>query len=170
MAASDGQVTIVFSDMEGFTAMTQKLGDAQAHKIIKVHNKVVRDAVAAHQGQEVELQGDGFLLAFAESADALRCAATIQRNLRRHNSRHRQAPIRVRIGMHCGRPIKEGERFFGLTVIMAARIAAQANGGETLVSEAVYQVLADKPEFSFGDPLEAELKGLYGMHKMYPLE
>src|SRR4029077_15658304 len=73
-AAADGQVTIVFSDMEGFTEMTERLGDLRAHKVIRDHNAIVREQVKAHGGVEVELQGDGFLLAFPRAADALGCA------------------------------------------------------------------------------------------------
>lgn len=165
--APDGTVTIVFSDMEGFTAMTQRLGDRRAHEVIKIHNRIVREAVKAHRGKEVELQGDGFLLAFPRTAAALRCAGAIQRECRRHSREHVDTPIRVRIGLHCGKPIKEGDRFFGITVILAARIAAQASGGETLVSAGVYEELAQGGEFGFDRGRTAQLKGLEGMHRMY---
>ena len=167
--AADGTVTIVFSDMEGFTAMTQRLGDHEAHKVIKAHNRIVREAVKAHAGREVELQGDGFLLAFPDVAQALRCAAVIQRDCAAYSSKHPQEPIRVRIGLHTGKPIKEGDRFFGITVILAARIAAQARGAETLVSEAVHEQLASNREFSFDRGRDAALKGLEGTHRMYAL-
>ncbi|MGH8461928.1 MAG: adenylate/guanylate cyclase domain-containing protein [Stenotrophobium sp.] len=165
--AADGTVTIVFSDMEGFTAMTQRLGDRAAHKVIKAHNRIVREAVQLHAGQEVELQGDGFLLAFADVAQALRCACVIQRDCGAYSAKHPKQPIRVRIGLHTGKPIKEGDRFFGITVILAARIAAQAQGGETLVSSAAHEQLAACGEFAFELPREAELKGLDGTHRMY---
>lgn len=167
--AADGTVTIVFSDMEGFSAMTQRLGDQAAHQVVKAHNRIVRRAVRTHAGQEVELQGDGFLLAFPDPAQALRCAATIQRHCAEYSQRHPQTPIRVRIGLHCGTPIQEGDRFFGITVILAARIAAQAAGGEVLVSEAVRAAVGDA-SFRYAAPREAELKGLDGRHRMYPLE
>ncbi len=167
--AADGTVTIVFSDMEGFTAMTQRLGDHAAHQVIKAHNHIVRRAVRAHGGQEVELQGDGFLLAFPEPARALQCAAAIQSQCAEFSRRHPDTPIRVRIGLHCGTPIKEGDRFFGITVILAARIAAQANGGEVLVSDALRAAVADAGHFGFGECRVAELKGLSGRHRMHPL-
>lgn len=168
--AADGTVTIVFSDMEGFTAMTQRLGDQAAHQVIKAHNHIVRRAIRAHGGQEVELQGDGFLLAFADPAQALRCATAIQTQCAEYSRRHPDTPIRVRIGLHCGTPIKEGDRFFGITVILAARIAAQAQGGEVLVSEDLHRAVAEGAQFGFGASRVAELKGLSGAHRMYPLE
>jgi len=168
--AADGTVTIVFSDMEGFTAMTQRLGDHAAHQVIKAHNHIVRRAVRAHGGQEVELQGDGFLLAFAEPARALQCASVIQSQCAEFSRRHPETPIRVRIGLHCGTPIKEGDRFFGITVILAARIAAQATGGEVLVSDALREALPTDTEFAFSGERVAELKGLSGQHRMHVLD
>ncbi len=96
-AAADGAVTIAFSDMEGFSAMTERLGDRKAHAVIKSHNAIVRGALKAQAGQEVELQGDGFLLAFPSPAQALR---------RRHPARLRQAqrPPRRRADPRAHRP------------------------------------------------------------------
>lgn len=168
-AAPDGAVTLAFSDMEGFSAMTERLGDRKAHAVIQAHNAIVRKALQAHGGQEVELQGDGFLLAFPTPRQALLCAVAIQRACARHSARRGAEPIRVRIGLHSGTPIKEGDRFFGITVILAARIAAQAGGGEILVSAAVHEQVRDDPGFAFGDSREAALKGLAGTHVMVPL-
>ncbi len=168
--AADGTVTIVFSDMEGFTAMTQRLGDHAAHQVIKAHNHIVRRAVRKHGGQEVELQGDGFLLAFPDPAQALLCAGSIQRQCAEYSRRHPQEPIRVRIGLHCGTPIKEGDRFFGITVILAARIASIAAGGEILVSDVLHQAVAADRRFVFVEQREAELKGLSGRHRMHCLD
>jgi class 3 adenylate cyclase len=167
--AVDGTVTIVFSDMEGFSAMTERLGDQAAHQVIKDHNRIVRRALRVHRGQEVELQGDGFLLAFPDPSEALCCVTDIQRHCAEYSRRHADAPIRVRIGVHQGTPIKEGDRFFGITVILAARIAAQAEGGEVLVSDAVRASVAGNPAFRFGTTRTAELKGLSGTHNMHVL-
>jgi class 3 adenylate cyclase len=168
-SSADGTVTIAFSDMEGFTVMTQRLGDAAAHEVIKHHNQIVRRALKRHGGQEVELQGDGFLLAFPDTAQAIRCASAIQRACAEHSAEPDAEPIRVRIGLHRGTPIQEGDRFFGITVILAARIASQASGAQVLVSQDVHDAVATLGEFRFDLPREAELKGLAGRHRMHPL-
>ncbi|MGH8519583.1 MAG: adenylate/guanylate cyclase domain-containing protein, partial [Panacagrimonas sp.] len=168
-SSADGTVTIAFSDMEGFTAMTQRLGDAGAHEVIKHHNQIVRRALKRHGGLEVELQGDGFLLAFPDTAQALRCATAIQQACAEHSAKPEQEAIRVRIGLHRGTPIQEGDRFFGITVILAARIAGQASGAQVLVSQDVHTAVEDMGEFRFDAPREAELKGLSGRHRMHPL-
>jgi class 3 adenylate cyclase len=120
--------------------------------------------VAAHGGVEVELQGDGFLLAFARAHDALSCAIAIQRAF----AADRLAPpIRVRIGLHTGEAIRDADRFFGRTVILAARIAAQARGGEILASGAVRELLGDSGEFRFEGERDVALKGLAGTHRVF---
>jgi class 3 adenylate cyclase len=169
-AGPDGTVTLMFSDMEGFTAMTERLGDLRAHQVIAAHNKIVREQVAAHRGFELELQGDGFLLAFATPRQALACAVAIQRAMTAYNAQHPDEPIRVRIGLHAGEVIQEGDKFFGKTVILAARIAAQARGGEILVSDRV-KVAGDKADGPrFGEARTVALKGLSGSYALYPVE
>jgi len=169
-AGPDGTVTLVFSDMEGFTAMTERLGDLRAHQVIATHNKIVREQVAAHGGFELDLQGDGFLLAFPTARQGLACAVAIQQRMAAYATQHPDEPIRVRIGLHTGEAIQEGDKFFGKTVILAARIAAQARGGEILVSDRV-KGAADKAEGPrFGEPRTVALKGLSGTYALYPVE
>jgi class 3 adenylate cyclase len=164
-AAPDGTVTLVFSDMEGFTEMTERLGDEAAHRVVREHNAIVREEEERHGGYEVELQGDGFLLAFSRAGNALRCAIGIQRACAAHSTAHPDQVIRVRIGLHTGEPIKEGDRFFGMSVIIAARIASQARGGEILCSSAVKE-LADS-DVRFGGGRDVELKGVSGRRRVF---
>jgi class 3 adenylate cyclase len=163
-ADADGQVTLAFSDMEGFTEMTERLGDREALKIVQAHHAIVRAELAAHGGTEVELQGDGFLLAFADATRAVACAVALQRAFAHYSAQHRAQPIRVRIGLHTGQAIREAEGFFGKTVILTARIAAQARAGEILVSAATRAALVDVP---FEGSREAELKGLAGRYTLH---
>ena len=162
--SADGTVTVLFTDIEGSTQLTEALGDARWIPVLRAHNAVVRDQVAAHSGIEVKSQGDGFMLAFASAEDALRCAIEIQRALV-------EAPLdghrlRVRIGLHTGEPIREEDDFYGKSVILAARIAAEARGGEILVSRLVRELTERSARFTFTDPTDVELKGLSGMHPL----
>jgi class 3 adenylate cyclase len=159
----DGTVTVLFTDIEGSTQLTEALGDAEWIRVLRGHNALVRDQVAAHSGIEVKSQGDGFMLAFASAEDALRCAIEIQRALvEAPSDGHR---LRVRIGLHIGEPIREEDDFFGKDVVLAARIAAEARGGEILASRLVRE-LTEGSGFSFTDPTDVELKGLSGMHSL----
>ena len=159
-AASDGTVTILFSDMEGFTEMTGRLGDHSAREVIRRHNTIVREQLRIHGGREVELQGDGFLLAFSDARRALACAVALQRAFRAHSEQHPEQPIRIRIGAHTGPILRDAEKFFGLTVILAARIAAQAHGGEILASAALMDHVAQAGGFHFDETREVMLKGI----------
>ena len=82
-AAPDGTVTIMFSDVEGSTVLTEQLGDEGWLELFRRHNSVIRRQPAAHTGFEVKSQGDGFMVAFASARNALRCAISIQRDLQR---------------------------------------------------------------------------------------
>ena len=168
-AAPDGTVTLMFSDMEGFTAMTERLGDLAARTVIGHHNRIVRHQLAAHGGFEVELQGDGFLLAFPSARRALLCAIAIQRDMAAHSAAHPDEPIRVRIGLHTGEALREADKFFGKTVILAARIAAQAQGGEILVSSLVKELTQSAGDLRFDAGRDAALKGLSGTYTLHPV-
>jgi eukaryotic-like serine/threonine-protein kinase len=169
-AAPDGTVTLMFSDMEGFSAMTERLGDAAAYEVIKDHNEIIRSRMRTFGGFEVELLGDGFLIAFSSAARALHCAVEIQHAMRRYSEDNPSQPIRVRIGLHTGEPIREGDRFFGKTVILAARVAAQARGGEILVSSVLHQLVESGQSLAFGAPRDVTLKGLAGTHRVFPVD
>ena len=169
-AAPDGTVTLLFSDMEGFTSMTERLGDLRAREVIRVHNRIVREKLAAHGGYEVELQGDGFLLAFGSAHQGLLCAIAIQRAFAEYNGQHPEEPIRVRIGVHTGEALRDSDKFFGKTVILAARIAAEAHGGEILASAIVRELTASTGDLRFGSEREARLKGISAPQHLVRLE
>jgi class 3 adenylate cyclase len=168
--APDGTVTLMFSDMEGFTEMTERLGDLKARDVIREHNTIVREQLKAHGGHEVELQGDGFLLAFGSARQALLCAIAIQRVFETYNEKHTDQPIRVRIGLHTGEVLKDADKFFGKTVILAARIAAQAKGSEILVSALLRELTESVGDLRFGKGREVELKGISERQRLFTVE
>ncbi len=167
-AAADGQVTILFSDIENSTVITERLGDERWLRVLRAHNALFRRLVRAHGGSEVKNQGDGFMLVFPESDRAIECAAAIQRALAKGEPVEGER-IHVRIGMHAGETIREDGDFFGRSVILAARIAAQARGGEILVSEELKQRAEDGEceSVEFDGGREIELKGLAGTHRVF---
>ncbi|HET9476078.1 MAG TPA: AAA family ATPase, partial [Dehalococcoidia bacterium] len=166
-AAPDGTVTIMFSDIEGSTALTERLGDQRWMEVLREHNNIVRDQLKAYGGFEVKSEGDGFMVAFQSARRALDCASAIQKALAERNNGHEEA-VRVRMGLHAGEVIKEGDDFFGRNVIMAARVASQANGGEILASGVLRTLLAGS-DVTWGKKRTAELKGLAGKHEIWPV-
>ena len=167
LASADGRVTILFSDIENSTLMTERLGDDRWIEILREHNSVFRDRLDDHGGYEVKSQGDGFMLAFPDPAAALRCAIEVQREFAAREAPEEEL-IRVRMGMHVGEVIEEGGDFFGRSVILAARIAAQARGGELLISDELQTSCGDHVLTDAGR--ELELKGLAGAHRVFAVD
>lgn len=159
--APDGTVTLLFTDIEGSSQLTELLGDRQWMALLHQHNSVVREQTALHKGFEVKSEGDGFMLAFSSAREGLRCAIGIQRALITT-----ALGLRIRIGLHTGEAIKESQDFFGRAVILAARIAGEARGSEILASGVVRDLAEGTGEFSFNPPTEVELRGLNGIHRL----
>jgi len=130
-----GAMTIMFTDIEGSVALTRRLGDDRAHEVLRRHNAIIRAALAAHGGSEIKHTGDGFLATFSSASVAVRCAQAIQRALAAASDEIEG--MRVRIGLHTGRPVVDGRDIFGLAVQLAARVCAEAEAGTILVSQAV---------------------------------
>jgi len=161
-----GVVTILFTDVEGSTALTERLGDAKAREVLRNHERIVREALRAHGGAEVKAMGDGFMASFSSATRALECAIAMQRAFAAHSDEHPETPIRVRIGLNAGEPIAEDEDLFGTAVNMAARIAAQAKGEEILASDVVRQLVAGK-RFLFADRGDIALRGFEDPMRLY---
>ncbi|MGI8523239.1 MAG: adenylate/guanylate cyclase domain-containing protein [Nocardioides sp.] len=168
LAAADGSVTIFFSDIEDSTALNTELGDTGWVQLLIAHDTMVRAHVERHRGHIVKSQGDGFMIVFETHADAARAGLGIQRSLSEDRSRQlRRTPIRVRIGIHEGPAIARDGDYFGQSVAMAARVGAQAEGGEILVTQQVADDLRENGGFVLGDDREVELKGLPGTHVLW---
>jgi class 3 adenylate cyclase len=149
--------TVLFTDVEGSTVLTQRLGDAKARDVLRTHERIVREALKAHGGSEVKTMGDGFMASFSSATRALECAIATQRAFAEHNESAEES-IRVRIGLNAGEPIAEEEDLFGTAVILAARIAAKAEGGQIVASDVVRQLVAGKG-FLFADRGDVALRG-----------
>jgi class 3 adenylate cyclase len=166
-SAPDGTVTILFSDIEGSSAHNERLGDVRWLELLRAHNRVIRDHVQACGGFEVKAQGDGFMIAFPSARKAIQCAREIQGAMARELGDHPDGPVRVRIGLHTGEAIRDEADFYGKNVVVAARIADAARGGEILASSVVKQLTESAGDVAFEDPREVELAGLAGRHPVY---
>ena len=107
------------------------------------------------------------MVAFAHPDEAVGCGVAVQRALAGQARRMSPNTIRVRIGIHMGRSVRRGDDLFGRNVAMAARVAAQADGGEVLISEPVHEAVGD---VAVGPAREVELKGFRGTHRLYPVD
>ena len=165
--AVDGTITIAFSDIEQSTELALRLGDQRWLELLEWHDGLVAERVAREGGTIVKALGDGHMLAFPSAGSALRTAIEIQRSFRgSHDGEH----VRVRIGLHTGEPVRKADDFFGRAVIMAARVAGQADGGEILASSLVTELTSSLGTFAFSRPRIVELKGIPGKHRLFPVE
>ena len=146
-----GPQTIMFTDLESSTALTQRLGDDAAQELVRKHDVTVRLALEGHGGREIKHTGDGIMASFASAVAAVTAAAQIQRDLA-------DTQIGVRVGLNAGEPISEDGDLFGTAVQLAARITDRAEPGQVLVSNVVRELCAGK-QFTFEPLGDAALKG-----------
>lgn len=159
---------ILFSDLEKHTAMMQRLGDERGRLILREHEAITREALAAYGGSEVKTMGDSFMASFGSATRALECAIAIQRAFEARNETAEEA-LHVRVGLSAGEPIAEDDDLFGSSVILAARIADQARGGEIVLANVVRELAAGKG-FLFADRGEVLLRGFEDPVHLYELK
>jgi class 3 adenylate cyclase len=165
-SAPDGTVTLLFSDIENSSRLTERLGDQRWLEVLNAHNAIIRAQLDEHGGYEVKSQGDGFMLAFPTARRAVMCAIDIQRALARRAAGG-ELPVRVRIGIHTGEAIQQDGDFYGRSVICAARIAGQAEGGEILISSLAKELVEGRGDVPLREAGEFELKGLEGRQRLF---
>jgi class 3 adenylate cyclase len=149
--------TILFTDIEGSTALTQRLGDARALAVMRAHDAIVREALQEGGGSEVDHAGDGIMASFTSVVRAIGCAIAIQRKMAAHNETA-EVPFRVRIGLSAGEPVTESDRLFGAAIQLAARTCACADGNQIFASNVVRELCIGKG-FVFEDRGSVPLKG-----------
>lgn len=154
--------TILFTDIVGSTGRAGALGDHAWKDLLEEHHAVVRRELAAYRGREIDTAGDGFMAAFDGPARAIRCARAIATAVR-------PMGIEIRAGIHTGECEVMGEKFAGIAVHVAARVAGAAGSSEVLVSSTVKDLVAGSG-ILFGDLGSHALKGLAGKWRLYRAE
>jgi class 3 adenylate cyclase/tetratricopeptide (TPR) repeat protein len=152
-------VTFLFTDLVSSTEFLARLGDEAAEGFRRSHFRMLREAVAAHGGQEVKNLGDGLMVVFTSPADAVACAVMMQQAVDRQR-RRQDMPVEVRIGLELGEPSREGDDYFGTPVVVASRLCGLARGNQILVSSLVRGVVATRRGFNFRSLPPLTLKGL----------
>jgi class 3 adenylate cyclase len=137
-----GTVTFLLTDIEGSTRLLERLGDEYAGLLRDVRT-AIRTSVRAASGLEVDARADEFFAVFRRPAHALDAALAIQRSLR-EKTWPQKADVRVRIGMHTGRPTLTDTGYVGIAVHIAARVCWASHGGQILVSSAAHQAFTER--------------------------
>ncbi len=162
--ASD-TITLLFSDIEGWTPMTDK-SDARAYSLLQEHHHIFRQAVNQHEGWEVKSYGDGFMIAFPSARKAILCALALQTNFFEFNVAQAE-PVRVRIGINTGEPIQQGDDYIGRAVNLASRIQNEAAGGQILISEVVRNLAGSVQGVQYIDRGLFKLQGIEEKQRLY---
>lgn len=160
--------TILFTDMEGSTSLTERLGDAKAIELMRTHDTVVRQELSAHAGTEIDHAGDGIMASFLSVVRAVECAIAIQRAFDDHNASAPE-PVRVKMGLSAGEPVTASDRLFGSVINLAARACGQADGGQILASGVIHDLCIGKG-FTFHDRGTASLKGFDEPIRIYEID
>jgi DNA-binding NarL/FixJ family response regulator/class 3 adenylate cyclase len=162
--ADSPTVTLIFTDIESSTRLVQELGDAYA-ELLDEHRDVLRTAALAAGGREVDCRGDEFSMAFTDPTSAASAAAEAQRSLAARPWPN-GVELRVRMGMHTGRPTPEGRGYLGLDVHRTARVCDAGHGGQVLVSSATRAAVDG---YEFKDLGEYALKGIEAPERIFQL-
>jgi len=175
---------VLFTDIVSHTEAMRRLGDDKGRQFLKKHEQLTREVLSDYDGSEIKTMGDGFLVSFASVTQAVECAIALQRTIAARNAwlptlqdgAARPAdpalqPLHIRVGLNAGEPIEDAgpdgrSDLFGSTVILAARIAAQAEAGEILATNVVRELCSGKP-FLFSDRGEHAMKGFDEAVRVY---
>lgn len=138
MSARAQTVTILFTDLVGSTELLQRAGDEQAQRIFKAHHRLLREAVEAHGGHEVKWLGDGLMVAFDSTVDAVKCAIAMQQASRRPTAGER---LEIRAGLNVGEAFVDESDYFGTSVVVARRLCDSGGAGQIRASDVVVRLL-----------------------------
>lgn len=174
-------VTLLFTDLEGSTALYERIGDGAAYRMVRRHFAFLAEEVRACDGTLVKTIGDAVMAAFADPAQALRAAIGVQRGIHRFNSKFHAKTARegrptleavtLKMGLHAGRCIavnlNDRLDYFGSTVNLAARLQGRSRGGEIVLSQGLSQDPAVRPLLD-GIAQSAEVAELKGFDQPVP--
>jgi predicted ATPase/class 3 adenylate cyclase len=167
--AAQPLLTVLITDMEGSTALIDRVGDVQAYELLRIHNALIRDCLRTYEGTEVTHTGDGIEASFRLASKAVECAIAIQQAFAQYNAEHPTTTIRVRVGINAGEPITTEGRLFGTSVHAAFRICTRAQPGQILISDVVRQLVAGH-SFVFADRGRVPLRGFRGRAQLYEVQ
>jgi adenylate cyclase len=161
---------IMFTDMVGYSALTQK-NEALALKLLQEQRNILRPFFAKHQGHEIETAGDSFFVEFNSAVEATECAIEIQKTLKeRNDALPKDHQITLRIGLHIGDVVYNGEQVHGDGVNIAARMEPLATPGGICVSEDVARQIRNKVEYPVSKLKKRKLKNISMPMEIYCIQ
>jgi adenylate cyclase len=164
LSSPDGAVTLMLSDIADASIAADRLGAERWEQLLRDHHALVEQVVAHHDGELLRSERDGFLASFNSAHAGLHAAIELQRTFTGPAGGAEDHTLAVRIGLHSGFVIANPDQLLGRNVVLASRIAAQAKGGEILVSSTLKQYTERDPGFHFEPYGEYHFKGVLGEH------
>ncbi len=162
----------MFTDMVGFS---RKMGsdEVQAMTMLLVHDRILSEIITAHNGRVLKKMGDAFFAEFGSAVSAVQCAVAIQTALKEHNTVSKpDEQIVIRIGIHLGDVVVQGDDLYGEGVNVAARLEPLAEPGGICLSQAIYQAVKSQSSVEAVHVGEVELKNIlekYVVYRIAPL-
>ena len=157
----------MLSDIADAGIAADRLGPERWEQLLRDHGALVEQVVAHHDGELLKSERDGFLASFNSAHGGLHAAVELQRAFTAPAGGGADAKVSLRIGVHSGFVIANPDQLLGRNVVLASRIAAQARGGEILVSSTLKQYTEQDPSFHFEPHGEYHFKGVLGEHTVY---
>jgi adenylate cyclase len=171
MSSPDGALTLLFCDIEDAAEIGEEVGAERTSELLRDHRAMVERVVQHHGGTVAKSHDDGFMVTFDSAHAALRCAIDLQSSLADRTvpggERGGGRPLLLRVGLHTGFVITNDDELYGRNVVLGARIAGCARGGEITVSSTLKEYTETDPNFRFEERGEHRFKGVLGEHIVF---
>ncbi len=170
LTSPDGAVTLMLSDIADADSVAARIGSDRWEQLLRDHRALVEQVIAGHDGNVERFDQDGFFASFHSAHAALHAAVELQRTFSEVAGAAGEPDVAPRVGLHSGFVIENPEQPQGRNVVLAARIAGQADAGEILVSSSVKEYTERDPRLSFEERGEHHFKGLVGEHTVFSVQ
>ncbi len=160
-------VTVMFTDLQGHTALFERLGSEAVYRLLDDYLSVMKREVARNGGRTIKTEGDGLIASFSSVRQAVDCGIAIQKGVSGLGPARGEASVPVRIGINSGEALKQDEDLIGMAVVRAQRVMSQAAGGEVFLSEVSRSLLGPATGLRIVSRGWYQLKGLPRKERLF---
>jgi adenylate cyclase len=167
MTSPDGALTLVLCDIADLLTIRDVLTEDQLESVLSDQRTLIERVATDHRGRLASAHLDGHMLAFDSAHAGLRCAIAMQRAFAGATVSANGPPLALRIGLHTGFVIAAGEDMLGRNVVLAARVADAAAGGEIVASAKLKEYTETDRRFKFHSLGKRHFRGVHGEHEIF---
>jgi class 3 adenylate cyclase len=165
-SSPDGAVTLLFCELANIEAIRATIPE-RVDALLADQRMIVLRIASHHNGEIARAHEDGYMIVFNSAHAGLRCAIELQRTFARAPVGEAPTQLELRVGLHTGPVIDTGQELYGRNVLLGARVAGKAQGGEIVISAKVKEYTESDPSFCFTERGEHHFKGLHGEHELF---